>query len=202
MSPATTRAASASSTARSGLRRCARGHRRPVRYLGFQSALHALGRHCPARARGSPLRSALGARWRGRWFTLLSPSAARIPDVVPDGWIVLEVGHDQADAVAALLASASRQQEPGISGSSRCRRQATLCCGENTELSICPESPWILSAVRDRLRAVESSMHPAVAALRWQRWAGARTDAKQVGLLATRRPIVSTTDRSRETLMA
>jgi methylase of polypeptide subunit release factors len=24
---------------------------------------------------------------------------------VPDGWVVLEVGHDQADAVAALLGS-------------------------------------------------------------------------------------------------
>ena len=31
--------------------------------------------------------------------------AARIPSVIPDGWIVLEVGHDQADAVADLLAS-------------------------------------------------------------------------------------------------
>jgi release factor glutamine methyltransferase len=31
--------------------------------------------------------------------------AARIPSVIPDGWIVLEVGHDQADAVAGLLRS-------------------------------------------------------------------------------------------------
>jgi release factor glutamine methyltransferase len=31
--------------------------------------------------------------------------AARIPSVIPDGWIVLEVGHDQADTVAGLLAS-------------------------------------------------------------------------------------------------
>jgi release factor glutamine methyltransferase len=30
---------------------------------------------------------------------------ARMGDVVLDGWVVLEVGHDQADAVAALLAS-------------------------------------------------------------------------------------------------
>jgi release factor glutamine methyltransferase len=28
-----------------------------------------------------------------------------IPSVVPDGWVVLEVGHDQADAVTALLGS-------------------------------------------------------------------------------------------------
>jgi release factor glutamine methyltransferase len=31
--------------------------------------------------------------------------AARISSVIPDGWIVLEVGHDQADAVAGVLAS-------------------------------------------------------------------------------------------------
>jgi release factor glutamine methyltransferase len=31
--------------------------------------------------------------------------AARIPIVVPNGWIVLEVGYDQADLVAALLVS-------------------------------------------------------------------------------------------------
>ena len=31
--------------------------------------------------------------------------AAGIRTVVPDGWVVLEVGHDQADAVAELLAS-------------------------------------------------------------------------------------------------
>jgi release factor glutamine methyltransferase len=30
--------------------------------------------------------------------------ASRIPDVIPNGWIVLEVGHDQADAVIDLLA--------------------------------------------------------------------------------------------------
>lgn len=32
----------------------------------------------------------------------------RIPIVIPDGWVVFEVGHDQADAVAALLASEVR----------------------------------------------------------------------------------------------
>jgi release factor glutamine methyltransferase len=31
--------------------------------------------------------------------------AEAIPRVIPDGWIVLEVGHDQADAVAGLLRS-------------------------------------------------------------------------------------------------
>jgi release factor glutamine methyltransferase len=31
--------------------------------------------------------------------------AARVPTAVPDGWIVLEVGHDQADAVGVLLLS-------------------------------------------------------------------------------------------------
>ena len=63
-------------------------------------------RDCRARSRGSLLRSVFGARRRRGRFTLLPPFAARIPSVVPDGWTVLEVGHDQADAVAALLASA------------------------------------------------------------------------------------------------
>jgi release factor glutamine methyltransferase len=31
--------------------------------------------------------------------------AAGIPAVVPDGWVVLEVGHDQAEAVGELLVS-------------------------------------------------------------------------------------------------
>jgi release factor glutamine methyltransferase len=34
--------------------------------------------------------------------------APRIHDVVPDGWFVCEVGHDQADAVASLLAAEFR----------------------------------------------------------------------------------------------
>jgi release factor glutamine methyltransferase len=33
---------------------------------------------------------------------------AGIPTVIPDGWVVLEVGHDQADAVGELLISACR----------------------------------------------------------------------------------------------
>lgn len=51
--------------------------------------------------------------------------AAGFAAVVPDGWIVLEVGHDQADAVAALLASVRPAlQEPkiyhDIAGKRRC----------------------------------------------------------------------------------
>jgi release factor glutamine methyltransferase len=38
-----------------------------------------------------------------RFFHQLAP---RLGEIVPDGWVVLEVGHDQADAVAALLAAA------------------------------------------------------------------------------------------------
>jgi release factor glutamine methyltransferase len=34
---------------------------------------------------------------------------AKISTVVPDGWLVLEVGHDQADAVAGLLSSSDSQ---------------------------------------------------------------------------------------------
>jgi len=32
--------------------------------------------------------------------------AACIPEVVPDGWALLEVGYDQADAVIAILSGA------------------------------------------------------------------------------------------------
>ena len=32
--------------------------------------------------------------------------AAQIAKVVPDGWAILEVGYDQADAVAAILSDA------------------------------------------------------------------------------------------------
>jgi len=35
--------------------------------------------------------------------------AAGMERLVPDGWIILEVGHDQADAVAALVAARGRQ---------------------------------------------------------------------------------------------
>ena len=81
---------------------------------------------------------------------------------------------------------------------SRCRGQATVCGRANTEIEHMPRKPLDSCGVRDRLWVVESCMHHAVAAaLGWRRWAGARTDAK-LGLLATRRPIVSTTDRSRE----
>jgi len=39
--------------------------------------------------------------------------AAGIRSVVPNGWVVLEVGHDQADAVAALLASSAGGADRG-----------------------------------------------------------------------------------------
>jgi release factor glutamine methyltransferase len=38
-------------------------------------------------------------------LTLYRAWAPRLARVVPDGWIVLEVGHDQADAVAAIIAN-------------------------------------------------------------------------------------------------
>ena len=65
----------------------------------------------------------------------------------PAGWVVLEVGHDQADLVAALLGS----EETGMDAranphTSRCRWKATLCCSENTWLNIRRESPWIFPA--------------------------------------------------------
>jgi release factor glutamine methyltransferase len=42
--------------------------------------------------------------------------AAKIPGVIPDGWIVLEVGHDQADAVAGMLVSSIPGIDPGNIG--------------------------------------------------------------------------------------
>jgi release factor glutamine methyltransferase len=44
-----------------------------------------------------------------RFFHLL---AEKVAAVVPNGWVVLEVGHDQADAVASMLSSGGA--EPGI----------------------------------------------------------------------------------------
>jgi release factor glutamine methyltransferase len=48
--------------------------------------------------------------------------ATGIPTVVPDGWVVLEVGHDQADAVGALLA---RDQATADGTDLRFRRDVT-----------------------------------------------------------------------------
>jgi release factor glutamine methyltransferase len=52
---------------------------------------------------------------------------ARMRDVVVDGWVVLEVGHDQADALAALLASSGSPASQGdirfyrdVAGRRRC----------------------------------------------------------------------------------
>lgn len=70
----------------------------------------------------------------------------RVSIVVPDGWIVLEVGYDQADAVAGLLGSAIPALGPGaieirrdVTGTRRCVATRTR------KLSIRPQSPWILS---------------------------------------------------------
>lgn len=51
----------------------------------------------------------------------------RIPNAVPDGWVVLEVGHEQADAVVALLGGIGGVVDPAqilvhrdVSGKRRC----------------------------------------------------------------------------------
>jgi release factor glutamine methyltransferase len=53
--------------------------------------------------------------------------AAGIPSTIPNGWIVLEVGHDQADAVAGLLESSTSGIKVGdiefcrdVTGNRRC----------------------------------------------------------------------------------
>jgi release factor glutamine methyltransferase len=73
-----------------------------------------------------------------------------IPEVVTDGWLVLEVGHDQADAVAELLLRASPRLTPqalrfrrDVAGVRRCVAARALCRHALSKLD--RESPWILS---------------------------------------------------------
>ena len=132
--------------------RRARRHRRAIRYAGLQSALYPLRRHRRPRAGGARFRSARALDGGADGLDIYRRIVAGIPTVVPDGWVVLEVGYDQADAVAACFRAVARDRPRQASRYlPRCRRNATLCCCENTELSICPESPWILARHRDRL---------------------------------------------------
>jgi release factor glutamine methyltransferase len=117
--------------------------------------------------------------------------------VVPDGLVLLEVGHDQADAVGALLAAEMPAQ--GAKGIRFYRDVAGLrrCVAARTrKLSICPESPWILAESALVCGKWNRPRIMLLLRLVWQQLAGTRADAK-LGLLATRRPIVSTTDRPR-----
>lgn len=66
--------------------------------------------------------------------------------VVPDGWIVLEVGFDQANAVADLLVSGGPGPELDAIEVRRDVTGVRRCVAARTrKLSICGESPWILS---------------------------------------------------------
>jgi release factor glutamine methyltransferase len=70
----------------------------------------------------------------------------RVAAVVPDGWIVLEVGYDQADAVADLLAMGVPALERSNVRISRDVTGMRRCVAARTrKLRICRESPWILS---------------------------------------------------------
>jgi release factor glutamine methyltransferase len=52
----------------------------------------------------------------GDGLTIYHRIAPRLPDVVPNGWAIFEVGYDQAEAVADLLASATKGGDsPGLS---------------------------------------------------------------------------------------
>lgn len=78
-----------------------------------------------------------------RFFRRLSLKATQ---VVPDGWIVLEVGHDQANCVAAILESSIPGLPPGAVATRRDVTGVRRCVAARTrKLSICGESPWILS---------------------------------------------------------
>lgn len=69
----------------------------------------------------------------------------RVAAVVPDGWIVLEVGYDQADAVADLLTAGIPVLEPSNIQISRDVTGMRRCVAARArKLSICRESPWIL----------------------------------------------------------
>jgi release factor glutamine methyltransferase len=49
--------------------------------------------------------------------------SARAAEIVPEGWIVLETGHDQADAVATLLAAQGLRKisvQCDVAGRRRC----------------------------------------------------------------------------------
>jgi len=59
---------------------------------------------------------------------------ARIPHVIPNGWIVLEVGHDQAEAVVGLLTFSIPGIDPGnirvfrdVAGKHRCVAARARC---------------------------------------------------------------------------
>ena len=129
--------------------------------------------------------------------------AQGIPDVVAAaGWVVLEVGHDQADLVAGLLGIGRGWDGPCADPhTSRCRWKATLCCSENTWLNIRLESPWIFPA-GGIVSASSGIVHASGQRVSISEWLDSRSDAQQVELLATRRRIVSTTSRPRDELMA
>jgi release factor glutamine methyltransferase len=65
-------------------------------------------------------------------LTMYRRLVPQVANVVPNGWVVLEVGHDQADAVVGLLASQARIDAAGIrirqdvSGKRRCVAARTL----------------------------------------------------------------------------
>ena len=122
----------------------------------------------PATSPGSSPRCATsircGARRRARRLAIYRRLLPRGSELwFRNGWVVLEVGHDQAEAVAGLLADQRRESMVNESVYTGCRRKATLCCGENTKLSICPETPWILaqSAIGCALSGIVLRIQPA-----------------------------------------
>ena len=71
---------------------------------------------------------------------------ANIGAVVPDGLILLEVGHDQADAVAAMLATQLPALGPeGIRFHNDVGGRRRCVAARTRKLSISPESPWNLA---------------------------------------------------------
>ena len=84
--------------------------------LDFQSALHTYRGHCWARSRSSLFRSPAQLSTAATTVYVSSSDVRRrrTRDVVVDGWAVLEVGYDQADAVAALLASTRFASRPRL----------------------------------------------------------------------------------------
>ena len=90
--------------------------------------------------------------------------AARIPSVIPSGWIVLEVGHDQADAVAGLLESSLSGIKSGDIEFCRDVTGVRRCVAARTRIEHIPRKALDSFAVRDRLSQVESSVCPLAAA--------------------------------------
>ena len=173
-------------------------------HAGLQSPLCALGRHRGPRSGGPRFRSVVGARRRGRrsrmCFVDWLQGFPALFQMVGSCWKWVMIRR-------MPLPTCSARGDPcrslPRSSFAKMSQVSDAVWRQEHVVEHMPRKPLDSFSGRDRVGVVESSMHSLAAAGRFvgsKRDAG--PDAKQVELLATRRPIVSTTDRPRETLMA